>query len=335
MECDGKTCLVTGGAGFIGSHLVDRLLECGANVRVLDDFSNGLWENLALPTPRGGLEVLHGSVADPFDVRRAVDGADVVFHLACLGVRHSLAHPHRNHRVNAEGSLLLLEAARREGCGRFIYCSSSEVYGSARTTPMDEDHPPRPHTVYGASKLAGEAYARAYHRAYGMPVVIVRPFNTYGPRSHHGGDAGEVIPKSIVRALAGLDVTIHGDGAQTRDFTFVTDTARALEMAAASEDCIGGTFNVGSGREISIADLCRRVVETVGDEAANLIHTQARPGDVLRLLADPSRFTELTGWTPEVDLGEGLLRTVEWFRGRPESADQLACEAPEQNWEQW
>ncbi|NJB69216.1 UDP-glucose 4-epimerase [Desulfobaculum xiamenense] len=335
MELEGRQCLVTGGAGFIGSHLVDALLERGARVRVLDDFSNGSAENLGTQAGRAGLEIARGSVVDPFDVRRAVDGVQVVFHLACLGVRHSLAHPFANHRVNAEGTLLLLEAARRAGCARFVHCSSSEIYGSARSVPMSEAHSARPRTVYGASKLAGEASARAYHSAYGLPVAVVRPFNAYGPRSHHAGDAGEVIPKSIVRAMAGLDVTVHGDGTQTRDFTYVTDVAEALALAAECDACVGLTLNVGSGREMAIGELCARVVRAVGNPEAVVAHTRERPGDVLRLLADASRFRSLTGWEPKVSFGEGLSRTVEWFARHPAGAEALARQAPERNWEEW
>lgn len=338
MDISGRTCLVTGGAGFIGSHLVDALSAAGCVVRVLDDFSNGQHRNLSRAVARGGVSVLHGSVTDPFDVRLAVDGVDIVFHLACLGVRHSLAHPHANHLVNAEGTLLVLEAARRAGCKRFVQCSSSEVYGSAMVAPMTEEHPTHPHTVYGASKLAGEAYARAYHTAYGLEAVIVRPFNTYGPRSHHGGDAGEVIPKSIVRAFAGQDVTVHGDGRQTRDFTYVEDTARALVVAAREDACIGQTLNVGSGREIAMSDLCGRIVKQTGEVTGKTVyvrHTEARPGDVSRLLADASRFMTLTGWLPQVDFDDGLSRTVEWFRNHPDGVESLAQDAPDCNWEKW
>ena len=177
---------------------------------------------------------------------------EVVFHLACLGVRHSISHPLENHWTNAEGTLVICEAARNAKVKRLLYCSSSEVYGTAQSVPMDESHPTHPCTVYGASKLAGEAYALAYHRTFGLDSLVIRPFNTYGPRSHHEGESGEVIPKSIVRALNGKEVLVFGEGEQTRDFTYVEDTADGLITAAECNAMVGEIFNIGSRFEISI-----------------------------------------------------------------------------------
>lgn len=334
MNLPGKRCLVTGGAGFIGSHLVDRLMEIGCSVRVLDNLTNGRLENLSGHMGEEGFEFLRGSVTDPLDVGGAVEGINVIFHLACLGVRHSIVHPFENHRVNAEGTLLMLNAACRAKACRFVYCSSSEVYGTAQYVPMPESHPANPCTVYGASKLAGEAYTRAYHRTLEMPAVIVRPFNTYGPRSHHEGDAGEMIPKSIVRALNGEPVMVFGDGAQTRDFTFVSDTARALAAAAETDAMIGQTLNIGSNFEISIKDLARKILEMVGNPKTRIVYTAERPGDVLRLYADPRKFMGLCDWQPEEGFEEGLFQTIDFFCHHPLGLKGLIEGESGRNWEQ-
>jgi UDP-glucose 4-epimerase len=334
MNLSSKRCLVTGGAGFIGSHLVDHLIEHGCHVRVLDNLSNGNIDNIAHHTGHAGFEFLKGSVTDPLDVAQVMRGIEVVFHLACLGVRHSLMHPFENHRVNTEGTLFLLEEARRAKVERFIHCSSSEIYGTAREEVMRETHPARPCTIYGASKLAGEAYARAYFTTYGFPACIIRPFNTFGPRSHHDGDAGEMVPKSIVRLLSGKKIVIFGDGSQSRDFTYVTDTVRALRLAAESERVVGQTLNVGAGFDISIKKLAERIIEeTIGTPPEKHIqYLQKRPGDVSRLCADASLFKSYTGWEPHVSLSEGLHHTIDYFRHHPDGIEALSTAETGCNW---
>lgn len=332
IRLDRMHCLVTGGAGFIGSHLVDQLLAKGCTVRVLDNLSNGKAANISHHFANPNFEFNQGSITDPCDVEEAIQDVQVVFHLACLGVRHSIAHPFENHRVNAEGTLLLLAAARRAKVLRFVHCSSSEVYGSAQYVPMAENHPTHPCTVYGASKLAGEAYARAYHLTYGLPTVIIRPFNTYGPRSHHEGDAGEMIPKSIVRALNGEEILVFGDGLQTRDFTFVEDTAAGLVAAAECEAMTGLTLNIGCNFEISIKNLAEKLVALVGNTAATVRFTPARPGDVSRLYADPSAFMGLCGWKPNTAFETGLEKTIAYFRAHPLGLASLLQDEAERNW---
>jgi UDP-glucose 4-epimerase len=334
MKLTGKRCLVTGGAGFIGSHLIDELIRNGCKVRVMDNLANGKIENLSNHLGQENFQFFRGSITDPLDVQRAMEKIDVVFHLACLGVRHSIAHPFENHRVNAEGSLLLLDAAYRAKVDRFLYCSSSEVYGTAEYVPMPESHPTHPCTVYGAGKLAGEAYARAYCKTYGMATTIVRPFNTYGPRSHHEGDAGEMIPKSIVRALNGQPVIVFGDGSQTRDFTYVEDTSRALVAAAESDAMIGQTLNIGSNFEISIKDLAYKVAEMVSNPESRVVFTPHRPGDVLRLYADPRKFTDICAWQPKVSFDEGLTKTINFFRNHPLGIKGLMETESGRNWEE-
>lgn len=333
MKLSGKFCLVTGGAGFIGSHLVDALIEHGCKVRVIDNLTTGKMDKIAHHKNNANFEFVWGSVTDPLDVNQAMKGIEVVFHLACLGVRHSIGHPYETHRVNAEGTLLVLDAVYRARVSRFIYCSSSEVYGTAEYVPMPETHPTNPCTVYGASKLAGEAYARAFHKTYGMDAVIVRPFNTYGPRSHHEGDAGEIIPKSIVRVLNNRDSLVFGDGLQTRDFTYVEDTASALIAAAERDAMVGKTLNIGSNFEISIRDVVFKIVKMVGNPAVKVVFTDERPGDVHRLWADPGEFFKLCNWRPKVSFEEGLRKTIEFFRNHPLDVGGLMQEESGRNWE--
>ena len=332
-KLNNEICLVTGGAGFIGSHLVDQLIQCGAVVRVLDNLSNGAYANLQAHRASEKFQFIKGDVTDPLDVERAMTGVSIVFHLACLGVRHSLTHPYENHRVNAEGTLLLLDAAYRHGIQRFIHCSSSEVYGTAEYVPMPETHPTHPCTIYGASKLAGEAYARAYRTTYKLPTIVIRPFNTFGPRSHHEGDAGEVIPKSIVRALNGKNILVFGDGAQTRDFTYVEDTASAIITAAISDQLVGQTVNIGSRFEISIKELAEMLMELIANPEIRIEYLERRPGDVGRLFADPDKFSRLTNWKPKISFREGLNRTIAYFRNHPMGYDTLLRQQQDRNWQ--
>jgi UDP-glucose 4-epimerase len=323
------TILVTGGAGFIGSELTRQLASGGHRVVVLDNLANGLAENLDDIT--GEVELVVGDIRDEHLVTRLMAGAGVVFHLACLGVRHSIHSPQENHDVNATGTLVLLRAARQAAVSRFVYVSSSEVYGTARTVPIREDHVTVPATVYGASKLAGECYARAFHETYGYPTVVVRPFNSYGPRSHHEGDSGEVIPKFLLRCLAGRPLVIFGDGSQTRDFTYVEDTARGILQAGFDHRTIGETLNIGSGSEVRIDDLAQRVGRVLGRKPV-IQHDAPRPGDVLRLLADASRARDLFNFQPRIALDEGLVRLLEWYRAHPLSPAALLEDEQTHGW---
>jgi UDP-glucose 4-epimerase len=282
-----------------------------------------------------GLARLTLQVADVRDCSRMVDlmgGADLVFHLACLGVRHSIHSPIESHDVNATATLNLLSLAQACGVKRFINVSSSEVYGTAQFVPMTEDHPTRPRTVYGASKLAGECYARAFWETYAFPTIVVRPFNTFGPRCHHEGDCGEVIPKFIVRAMAGLPLVIFGAGTQIRDFTFVSDVARGILAAGLCDAAVGQTINLGSGREITINDLAHEISDLVAGGKARIVHDDPRPGDISRLCADSRKARDLLGFEPRVGLREGIRRLQAWYVSLDRPVRQLLEEETVRNW---
>jgi UDP-glucose 4-epimerase len=326
-----EVTIVTGGAGFIGSELVRQLLESGARVVVIDNLINGTRANLAGLAPER-LTLLEHDIRDVSAYATLLREADVVYHLACLGVRHSVHSPVENHEVNATATLRLLEATRGAGVPKFVYVSSSEVYGTARWAPMNEDHPTFPCTVYGGAKLAGEAYTRAFHRTYACATVVVRPFNTYGPRSHHEGDSGEVIPKFLLRCLAGKPMVIFGDGTQTRDFTYVSDSARGIILAGARDTAVGRTINLGSGHEVAINDLASAVAQTTGRRDAQVLHDDPRPGDVLRLCADMSQARDLLGYEARISLAEGLTHLLEWYRAQGASPDELLRNEVVRNW---
>lgn len=325
--------LVTGGAGFIGSHLVDALVRTGCQVSVLDNFRNGKRENLAEAERSGRVKIIHGDITDMTTCERASRDAAVVFHLACLGVRHSLHNPIENHQVNALGTLNLLRAAEKCGVSRFLYMSTSEVYGTALEFPLTEQATTWPNTVYGASKLAGEHYAAAFNLCHELPVVRVRPFNNYGPRAHFEGDSGEVIPRFILRALAGQPPIIFGDGSHTRDFLFVKDCAQALITIAECDALIGDIVNLGYGEEIRIDRLAELVLAAVGRSDLKAVHEAERPGDVRRLWVNPAKIRGICGFkpatAPEVGLRETVAYYTQLFRADPNCLKSMQTK----NWE--
>jgi UDP-glucose 4-epimerase len=331
-----STVVVTGGAGFIGSELVRQLAARGERVVIIDNLVNGKRENVADVLSRH-VTLLETDVRDIAAVAPHLRDARAVYHLACLGVRHSVHSPQENHDVNATATLTLLAASRQADVPRFVYVSSSEIYGGVQSTPIlgdaiSEDHPAFPCTVYGGSKLAGESYARAYFRTYGYPTVVVRPFNTYGPRSHHEGDSGEVIPKFLLRCLAGRPMIVFGDGSQSRDFTFVSDTAAGIQLAGEHPQAVGQTLNIGSGTDVTIAELAKTVAAVTGTPNAEIVHDEPRPGDVYRLIADVSRARALLGFEPRVSMSDGLERLLQWYRDQKKSPEELLEQEVVRNW---
>jgi len=327
-----KVCVV-GGAGFIGSNLCAALARREIQLRIVDDFSTGKRENIAPIAGHSNVEVLEADITEPAVAAAAVRDTELLLDLACLGVRHSIRRPERNFQVNADGTLRLLLAAREAGVQRFVYVSSSEAYGTALRTPMDEDHPTYPRTVYGAGKLAGEATARAFHYTYGLPTVIVRPFNTYGPNSHHEGDSGEVIPRFIVRVMNGLPPVIFGDPTHARDFTYVTDTVRGILDAAACDELIGQTLNIAFGRPRTIGEVADAVLRAAGREDLVPEIGPPRPGDVHLHYAQTTKAQKMIGWKPAIALEEGVALLLEHLRRTGADFEKMLSEQETVNWE--
>ncbi|MEO5378866.1 MAG: SDR family NAD(P)-dependent oxidoreductase [Magnetococcus sp. DMHC-6] len=323
--------LITGGAGFIGSELARHCLEQGDSVIVVDNLVNGKYANIAAILG-DNCRFVEADFRDDERMAPLLREVSTVYHLACLGVRHSIHAPVVNHEVNATGTLHLLVAARMAKVQRFVYVSSSEVYGTARTTPIRIEHPTFPKTVYGAAKLAGECYTRAFLDTYGLPTVVVRPFNAFGPRCHHEGDSGEVIPKFMLRCMANKPMIIFGDGSQTRDFTFVGDTARGIRLAGVSDHAVGQTINLGQGKEIRIDQLAQTVAAVVGGGEPQILYDVPRPGDVLRLLAETSHARELLGFEPSVPLEEGLHALKRWYEEQLLAPEILLEQERVHNW---
>jgi len=314
MDWRGRHVLVTGAGGFIGSHLTERLAALGARTRAFVRYrSSGSWGWLdALPC-RGDLDVVAGDLADRDAVLQAVEGVEVVFHLgAFIAIPYSYEAPASFVQTNVNGTLNMLQAARTCGVRRFVHTSTSEVYGTAQQVPITEDHPLQGQSPYAATKIGADKLAEAFRASYGLPVVTVRPFNTYGPRQ----SARAIVPTIITQALMESCVRL-GNVAPTRDFNFVSDTVEGFLRAAEIEEAVGRTFNLGSGREISIGELAvliGRLLDrpvTVEQE-----RERVRPdgSEVERLLADSSAAQQVLGWMPQVPLEEGLQITIDWIQ---------------------
>jgi nucleoside-diphosphate-sugar epimerase len=301
--------VVTGGAGFIGSHLVEHLVGQGQDVVVLDDFSTGKRENIA--PWMDSIELVEGSVTDPALCARALAGADFVLHQAALpSVPRSIKDPAASHAVNATGTLNILIAARDAKVKRVVYAASSSAYGNTPELPKREDMVARPLSPYAVAKLSGEQYCRAFHASFGVPTVAPRYFNGFAPRQDPTSQYAAVVPRFITMALTGEPPTIFGDGNQTRDFTYVANVVRANLLACdAGPDALGEVFNVGCGERISVNDLWERIRTLVGADVQAL-HEPTRTGDVRDSLASLDRIRAVMGYDPVVDVQEGLARLV-------------------------
>lgn len=306
--------LVTGGAGFIGSHVVRRLLKLGHTVRVVDDLSTGFKANLE--GVLGDVEFLEQDLRDPAVSTRAVAGCEVVFHIAALAsVPRSMKDPLSTHDVNVNGTFHLLEAARQAGVRRVVYSASSSAYGDTPTLPKVESAETLPRSPYAASKLAGEHYVLSYARAGLVEGVALRYFNVFGPRQDPNGPYAAIIPLVFSAALNGTVLRIFGDGGQTRDFTYIDNVVKANLLAATVPDASGHMVNVGAGDRTSLLDLVR-IVEQITGRSIHVVHEEPRAGDVRDSLASMERAGQVLGYTPDVSLRDGLRQLWEWETAR-------------------
>jgi UDP-glucose 4-epimerase len=311
-----RKVLVTGGAGFIGSHLARALHARDHSVRVLDDFSSGKRANLA--DLEGRIEIIEGSVLDEATLDRAFDGVEIVYHEAAVpSVPRSMAEPVTSHHANATGTLNVLEAARRKSVRRVVYAGSSSAYGETPTLPKIESMATAPLSPYAVSKLAGEHYCQVYARAFGVETVVLRYFNVFGPRQDPNSQYAAVIPRFVTAALEGRRPIIFGDGSQSRDFCFIENVIEANLLAADAREASGRVFNVACGRATDLNTVVKLIAETLGVPLEPTYET-GRVGDVKHSLADISAARQFLGYTAPVSFEEGLLRTIEWYkRPRP------------------
>jgi NAD dependent epimerase/dehydratase len=313
-----KKVLVTGAGGFIGSHLTERLVSCGAQTRALIHYnSSSSWGWLEQSPHKDEIEIVQGDIRDADSLQSALNGCDVVFHLAALiAIPYSYQAPLSYVRTNVEGTLNVLQAALKESVERVVHTSTSEVYGSARTVPINEAHPLQGQSPYSASKIGADKIAESFHLSFGLPVVTVRPFNTFGPRQ----SARAVIPTIVTQALADEPIRL-GSLEPTRDLNYVADTVAGFIKAAESPNAVGETVNLGTGREISIGDLARTILGSMGKELPIVTDdNRIRPerSEVDRLCADAGKARELLGWRPEYSLEMGLEQTISWIEQNSE-----------------
>jgi nucleoside-diphosphate-sugar epimerase len=305
--------LVTGGAGFIGSHIASALSTAGARVRILDDLSTGHRENLE--EIGGGIEFIHGSVADEELLKKALDGVELVFHEAAIpSVPRSVEEPRQTHVASVDGTFSLLVAARDQKVRRVVYAASSSAYGDQPTLPKSEQMLPDPLSPYAVAKLVGEYYCQVFTRVYGLETVSLRYFNVFGPRQDPGSQYSGVVSRFISALLSAERPVIYGDGEQSRDFTYIENVVFANLSAAEAPDAAGKVINVANGERITLNQLLAELKDLTGKQNVTAEYLEPRVGDVRHSLADISMARELLGYESKVDLREGLQRTIDWWK---------------------
>jgi UDP-glucose 4-epimerase len=321
-SANSQKVLVTGGAGFIGSHISDALVSKGYEVGIFDNLATGTMSNISHLVDSKRATFYFGDLRDPEEVARVAKDYDTIVHQAALvSVTRSVEDPLTTNAVNITGTVNLLKAAVDAKVGKFLYASSSSVYGETETLPKREDMPTLPISPYGVSKLGGETYCRAFARVYGLPTVSLRYFNVYGPRQKYGPYSG-VIPTFIKSVLGGTPPTIFGDGGQTRDFTFVSDVVQANILAIEKDLEPGEVLNVASGSRTSVTRLAELVSTAVGRDDLKPVYTTPRKGDIRASYADINRAKRLLGYEPKLTIEKGTQEVVAWFRERQEMLNQ-------------
>lgn len=319
MKLKNKRVLITGADGFIGSHLTEKLLDENCSVKAFvyyNSFNSFGWVDSFPKSKLDNIEIFSGDVRDPNGVRKAVKDVDIVFHLAALiGIPFSYHSPDSYVDTNIKGTLNILQASRDAGIEKVLVTSTSEVYGTAQYVPIDEKHPKQGQSPYSATKIGADAIAESFYKSFGLPVVIVRPFNTYGPRQ----SARAVIPTVITQLVSGRKKINLGSLNPTRDFNYVTDICRGFIALAGCDNAIGREINIGSGVEISIGDVVDLLMELTGSKAEIVsegVRKRPKKSEVERLVCDNGLIRQLTGWKPGISLREGLTKTIKWFRDK-------------------
>jgi UDP-glucose 4-epimerase len=305
--------LITGGAGFIGSHLLSHLLKSGYETVVLDNFFSGKIENIKNHVNNKNFHLIKGDIRNTEDVKRAFENVEAVCHLAAIvNIPLSIENPSLTNEVNVQGTINLLEASIKNGVRRFVYVSTCAVYGEAQYLPIDEEHPTNPLSPYGASKLSAEHYCKVFHKIYGLQTICLRFFNVYGPRQPCGPYGG-VITTFLESLKRNKPIIIYGDGNQTRDFLYVKDAVEACSLALTRENCAGKTFNIGTGTKTSINELAQILIEQINKSNVRIIHVEERKGDIKESYANICKANKELGFKPKFLIRKGLKEFINSF----------------------